>query len=255
MRVLLLFGDEIDRNSLIESGKYLRDSFGFQLFPFYVRDIKRSEMIPYTPDGMTVDDASALNIEQWEGFEDEEIETISSLLKARGVKEELKTEVGLVPEVVREAMKEMDLLLAGKGEMLSDNQISFLKQLYKPIILVGKKRVYFDRIMIANDDGTRVNRSCFAFMNMFPEVQDFTAVTIDVELEENHLERYLRTRGKNVQKIFITGEGEEKFRENYPQEFSLVITGNLKRSYLLEKLIKKRGVGLVENSQVSTFIG
>lgn len=255
MRALLLFGDEIDRNSLIESGKYLRDNYGFKLLPLYVRDIKRNEIIPYSPDGMILDDMSTITADQWEGFEAEEIEQIGSLLRARGVQEELKTDIGLVPDVVKEAMKEADLLLVGKGEVLSDNQLSFLKELYKPIILVGKKRICFDSIMIANDDGTRVNRSCFAFMNMFPEIRDFTAVTIDVELEENHLVRYLKSREKDVQKIFITEEGEDKFHESYPQEFSLVITGNLKRSYLLEKLIKKRGVSLVENYEASTFIG
>ncbi|MGL5949828.1 MAG: hypothetical protein ACRCZH_00240, partial [Cetobacterium sp.] len=70
MKALLLFGDELDRKALLESGKYLRDNFGFELVPLYIRDIKRSEAVPYAPDGMILDDMSSVTIEQWKLFED-----------------------------------------------------------------------------------------------------------------------------------------------------------------------------------------
>lgn len=255
MRALLWFGDEIDRNSLIESGKYLRDNYGFELCPFYIRDIKRAEMIPYTGNGVILDDTASLTVDQWEEFQSEEIADLQKLLRAHGVSETLSVGIGLVPDVVSETMKEKDILLFGKGEVLTDNQITILKKLFKPAILVGKKPITFDRIMVANDDGTRINRSCFTFMNMFSQVENFTSVTINLEIEDNHLIRYLKSRGKTVETLFIPEKTEKDFKKDYPEDFSLIITGKLKRSYFLEKIIKKRGISLIENFEISTFIG
>jgi hypothetical protein len=255
MKAVLLFGDEIDRNALIESGLYLKENYGFKIQPYYISDIKKSEMIPYTGTGVIIDDTSSLTLNQWEEFQSDEIRALKTLLIKKGISEKLEVSIGIIPDIVNDIMKENDLLLFGKGEVLSDNQITMLKNLFKPIILVGNKTIKFEKIMIANDDGMRVNKSCYNFMNLFTDVEKFTTVTLGLELDENHLLNYLKSRNKNVENIFIKSTEEKKFKEEYTNEFSLVITGKIKRSYFFEKIIKKKGIALIENPDSAVFIG
>ena len=255
MKAILLFGDEIDRNSLIESGLYLKENYGFEIYPYYINDIKKSEMIPYTGTGVIIDDTSSLTMNQWVEFQNEEIADLQNLLIKKGILKKLEIGIGIIPDMVNDIMKENDLLLMGKGEVLSDNQITMLKNLFKPIILVGNKTISFEKIMVANDDGTRINKSCYNFMNLFPNAINFVTVTLGIELEENHLFKYLKAREKNVENLFIKTVEEKKFREEYSNEFSIVITGKIKRSYFFEKIIKKKGISLIENPESAVFIG
>ncbi len=55
-----------------------------------------------------------------------------------------------------------------------------------------------DKVIIANDDGVKVNRSCYQFTNLFPEVKEFTSFVINKEIEENHLIAYLEGKEKTI---------------------------------------------------------
>ena len=53
-----------------------------------------------------------------------------------------------------------------------------------------------EKVIIANDDGVKINRSCYQFTNLFPEVKEFTSFVINKEIEENHLIGYLKVKKK-----------------------------------------------------------
>ena len=143
----------------------------------------------------------------------------------------------------------------GKNDILTEREINLLKANYKSILLIGEKPLQaIENVLIGNDNGVKVNRSCTHFMNLFPEVKRFSSFVINKEIEENMLVEYLVGHEKDV-------EHEEIITNNYEDvikrinEADLFIMGNLSKSYLFEKVIGKNGIKLLEKGKVPIFIG
>ena len=253
-RALVLFGNEIERENLINSAIYLQKEFGFKIYPLYIKDMAREKLMA-TTDGLMVAGRAPFMVQGWDDIERGEIESIKNLLKAKNVNTELKVDIGLVPEIVTEHMKRCDLLIMGRNDILTENEVNILKGNYKSILLIGEKPLSsMQNILIGNDNGVKVNRSCYHFMTTFPEINNFSSFVINKEIEENILVEYLKEHGKNIVHEELTTNNYEEVLKKV-DEADLFIMGNLSRSYFFEKIIGKNGIKLLEKGKAPIFIG
>ena len=253
-RALVLFGNEIERENLINSAIYLQKEFGFKIYPLYIKDMAREKLMA-TTDGLMVAGRAPFMVQGWDDIERGEIESIKNLLKAKNVDTELKVDIGLVPEIVTEHMKRCDLLIMGRNDILTENEVNILKGNYKSILLIGEKPLSsMQNILIGNDNGVKVNRSCYHFMTTFPEINNFSSFVINKEIEENILVEYLKEHGKNIVHEELTTNNYEEVLKKV-DEADLFIMGNLSRSYFFEKIIGKNGIKLLEKGKAPIFIG
>lgn len=254
-KALVLFGNEENTENLIQSCLYLRDSMGYQLSGIFISDIRSETIIPQGFDGMIYDSNRSLMTEEWVNFEQEEIDTLVKKLKQDKAAIEISHEIGIVGETIREKMKTFDILVLGKGEIASDALIEILKNNYKHMIIVGEQKLDFSKIYIANDDGVKVNRSVFSFLGVFPETESFTSVFIKDPDEKNLLNEYLTDKGKKLELVSLS-EKEDVIRYfSDPEKKGIMIMGNLSRAYFLERITKRAGLKLLEESKLGIFIG
>lgn len=254
-KALLLFGNEMERENLVDSAVYLQNSLGFKIIPLYIKDMSRDKIIAASTDGMMMSGRSPFIMQGWADMEKEEIEGAEKLLKEKGIPATLEVDIGLVAEIVTEKMKECDVLLVGKNETITEKIVNILKGNYKSIIFIGEKALTkMDKVVIANDDGVKINRSCYQFTNIFPEVKEFDAFSINKELEENILVKYLQDKEKIVNyEVLNTADYNEVLEKIDSYDF--FVMGNLSRSYFFEKIIGKNGIKLLEKTKTPIFIG
>lgn len=253
-KALVLFGNEIEREALIDSAIYLKKNLGFKLETLYIRDIAR-EKVMTTPDGLVMAGRVPLLYQGWNEVEKAEIESIKKCIQDKGLDEELVIDIGAVDDVVTEHMKTCDILIVGKNNTLGDREIDLLKANYKTMLLIGKKPLTsMDKVFIGNDNGVKVNRSCYHFIHLFSEITKFHSVTINQNIEENTLIEYMKQNNKEICHSKLDVADYETILEKISQA-DLFIMGNLSRSYFLEKIVGKNGVKLLEKGVSPIFIG
>lgn len=253
-RALVLFGSEIERENLIDSAIYLEKEFGFKIYPLYIKDMSREKLIT-TTDSFMVAGRSPFVVHSWDEIEKGEIESIQKLLKEKNVQSELIIDIGVVPEVVTEHMKRCDILIMGRNDILNENEVNILKGNYKSIFLIGEKPLTsMKNILIGNDNGVKINRSCYHFINIFPDIKEFSSFVINKEIDENILVEYLTEHGKIIKHEELTTNNYEEVLEKVDKA-DLFIMGNLSRSYFFEKIVGKNGIKLIEKGKAPIFIG
>ena len=253
-RALVLFGNEIERGNLAESAAFLEKRLGFKIYPLYVKDIAREKLMSAT-DGLMLAGRTPFISNGWEEIEKVEIEGIEEVLKEKKIVAELTVDIGDIAEVVTEHMKRCDLLVMGKNDILTEREINILKGNYKSILLIGEKPlISMENIVIGNDNGVKVNRSCNHFMSLFPEIKKFSSFVINKETEENMLVEYLVGHEKEVIHEELTTNNYEDVLKRV-DEADLFIMGNLSRSYFFEKIVGKNGIKLLEKGKAPIFVG
>ncbi|MGF6907209.1 hypothetical protein [Fusobacterium sp. PH5-44] len=254
-KALLLFGNEIDREKLVESALYLQNYHSFEIIPLYIKDISRDKVISTSGDGLLIGGRTPILSQGWEEIEKAGIDSIKKILDEKEIKHHLIVDIGIVSEIITEKMKSCDLLIMGKNEVFNEKTISILKGNYKSIIFIGDKALTsMSNVVIANDDGVKINRSCYHYTMIFPEIKNFTSLGINIDLEDNQLKSYLQSKEKNVtHKEIKTDSYDDVIKE--VNEYDLLIMGNLSRSYFFEKIIGKNGIKLLEKSKSPIFIG
>ena len=254
-RLLLLFSCEMDREDLIESAVFLKEKFQFDILPLYIRDIRRDEVVPMSVEGMVLDPGNDLMVEQWKDFEDMELSKIRNSLFKKGINNKLEVQVGMVPEIVKDYMKECDLLLLGKGEIITENLIAILKDLYKPMLLINDRPLSLEQVAIATDDGVKINKSVSNFLKIFSGIEKYLMLSWNYDSEENRLLNYLKYKEKNVTVIDYSGDKGKVDFYNKVREVDLLIMGNLSRSYFFEIITRRKGLNILENAETAIFIG
>ena len=255
-KVLVVFGESSEKNVLIDSAIFFKEKFGYEIIPLYIRDVRRDEIIPATMDGMIVNLSNNSFTQERDALEEEEVSHLREKLKIREIDSELNIEFGFPWDIIKEYMKNADLLMFEKGEALSEAAITVLKNHFKPIIMVGSTAIKsFDKIGISSDDGVKINKSMFSFLNDFPDTNNFTMLTLQYEIEDNTLLKYLTGKGKSVEWKNFDGENAKVDYLNEVNNLDLLIMGNLSRGYFFEKITGKKGLNIMENSQTSIFIG
>lgn len=254
-KALILFGNETNTENLIKSAIYLKEKFNFSLSGLYIDDIRSDSVMAQGIDGAIYDTTRTIMSEELIKFKQEEVEKINKDLKKLKLDFKINLEIGITEEILREAMKDQDILLIGRGETLSNLLIEALKENYKSVLIIGEKQLDFSKIYVANDDGIKINKSCYQFFNLFPQEKEFNVVEVNNLLEENILLKYLKDKEKLCYEIKVTDK-ESLIKYFSKEEMKgLLIMGNLSRTYFLEKLTGKKGFKILENSKLSVFIG
>jgi len=254
-RMLVLFGNEENTENLIKNSIYLRDKFNYKLSGLFISNIKAEAAIGAGVDGLNYDNSAKFMLaEEWINFEKEEVERVKKQLAEEKVDCTFSHEIGTVEEVISDYMKSFDVLVIGRGGMISDNLISVLKANYKGVFIIGSDLVDFSTLYIANDDGVKVNRTLYNFMNIFPELKEFTSVRIN-NGEENLLMKYLTEKEKKVHDKIEPNKDEVVHYLGHETTKGLLLMGNLSKSYFLERVTRKTGLKILENTKMTIFIG
>lgn len=251
-RVLVVFELESDINKILKSGIYLKECFGFELIPLYIKDIKRTAITSPIGQGMAINCNETYLLQQDE-LENEKINQIKKALKDRNIENELICEFGFRWDIIKEYLKETDILMFEKERTITEKTLTILKNSYKPIIMVGEKALNsLDNIAISSDDGAKINKSAFEFLNIFSNIKRFILFTIGVK--ENRLLKYLESKGKEITHINFEGkQAEEEYFEKI-KDMDLVVMGNLSRSYLFEKITGRKGITIMEKLNMAVFL-
>ncbi|MGL5053338.1 MAG: hypothetical protein ACRC5W_07080 [Cetobacterium sp.] len=255
-KVLVIFEEESKKNILIDSALFFKDKFGYEIVPLYIKDIRREEIIPATMDGMILNFNNDPFSEEANSLEEMKMKKIQEKIKDKGIDSTLNVESGFPWDIIKEYMKTTDLLILEKRLTLSDTALMILKNHFKPIIMIGEKAITsFDKIGISSDDGTKIHKSMFSFINIFPEINYFSMFTLRYKIEKNLLMKYLEDKEKKIKYENFDGDIA---KDRYLQEVNkldLLIMGNLNSNYFVEKIIGKKGLSIMEKSKVSIFIG
>ncbi|QNM14805.1 MULTISPECIES: hypothetical protein [Fusobacterium] len=254
-KALVLFGNEIERDALIDTVIYLKRSLGFKIEALYVRDVDR-EKIMTTPDGLIMAGRVPLMLQGWDAVEQAEMDSLKKCFKDKGLEEELVCDIGNIVDVVTDHMKTCDMLVIGKNDILGEREINILKGNYKTMLLIGDRPLQkMEKIYIGNDDGVKVNRSCYHFIHLFPEITEFHSFVINRDKQDkNQLIEYMEQNGK---KVYHGELNHNKYEDVLAKvdEADIFIMGNLSRNYFLEKIVGKNGVKLLEKGKAPIFIG
>lgn len=252
-KILVLFGNDICESPLVKSAVFFKEKLGYEIVPLYVQDTRENIG---TMNGIVVNINNSFLLDEKRLVEDNELKQLHKKLKLEGINNPLEIRQGFSWDIIKEKMKECDILMFEKGSFFSENTIEMLKNQFKPIILVGKSPIRaFKYIGISSDDGVKVNKSCYNFMNLFPEEKKFKMFMYNHKTEENKLLNYLESKGRDVK---VVNYDADTSKDDYIKELNrmdIVIMGNLSRSYLFSKIIGKKGIYIMENTDISLFIG
>lgn len=254
--VLLVLGNGYNRKNLIESAIYLRDNLGFEIRPIHVRDVRKKEFLPNAIDGIMLEPMIAGVNKEWTEYEDKEILKIQNLLIDNGINNNLEVKYGITPEVVIQELKKSDILLIEKEEKFTEDLIILMKKFFKPIIVVRDKPLKLEKISIANDDGTKVNKSFQRFSNIFNDINEINSLKLTENLfeeDENYLESFILNKNLKLNSKSFKKSDINLFVEECNKS-DILIMGNLSNSYLFEKITKKIGIKIMEAVETTLFI-
>ena len=255
-RILILFGNELDKNNLLKTGQHLKEKYGAEVYGLYIRDIRKYEVLPPTVEGLVVDNSANFLIREWEKSENTQVEELKKIFKNYFPVEHLLVEEGITQEIVQEKLLGFDLVIIQKSKTITANQKDLLRHHYKPILLIPENNnLKVEKVMIANDKGERVNKSIFAFLNMFNKLDNFTSIAINLEDEtDTEFSRYMERAGKTLNILELEGKPIDIISEK-SKEFDILIMGDLKHSFLLERLTGNTGLKLLEKIDIPIYIG
>jgi hypothetical protein len=255
-RILILFGNELDKNNLLKTGQRLKEKYGTEVYGLYIRDIRKYEVLPPTVDGLVVDNSANLLIKEWERSENIQVEDLQKIFKNYFPVKNLLIEEGITQEIVQEKMLGFDLIIVEKSKTITSNQKDLLRHHYKPVLLIPENNsLKIEKVMIANDKSERVNKSIFNFLNMFEKLNDFTSIAVNLDDEtDDEFSKYMEIAGKTLNILEFDGKPIDIISEK-SKEFDILVMGDLKHSFLLERLAGNTGLKLLENIDIPIYVG
>lgn len=255
-RILILFGNEVDKNNLLKTGLHLKEKYGTEVYGLYIRDVRKYEVLPPTVDGLVVDNSANLLIKEWEKSENIQVEELQKIFKNYFPVKNLLIEEGITQEILQEKMLGFDLVITEKSKTITSNQKELFRHHYKPILLIPENNnLKVEKVMIANDKSERVNKSIFNFLNMFEKLNDFTSVAINLSDEsDDEFSKYMEIAGKKLNILEFDGKPIDIISEK-SKGFDILIMGDLKHSFLLERIAGNTGLKLLENIDIPIYVG
>ena len=203
-----------------------------------------------------MDNSANFLIREWEKSENIQVEELKKVFKNYFPMEHLLIEEGITQEIVQEKLLGFDLVIVEKSKTITANQKELLRHHYKPILLISENNnLKVEKVMIANDKSERVNKSIFAFLNMFHKLNDFTSVAVNLEDEtDSEFSKYMEIAGKTLNTLELEGKPIDVISEK-SKEFDVLIMGDLKYSFFLERLTGNTGLKLLEDIDIPIYIG
>lgn len=252
-KFLVVFGNGCYDRNLLKTAKFLQERFECTVSYLFIRDIMKEERMAVGLENVYSTKAGS-NFQTILNIENKRLLDIKNLFKEYDIKDEIQVANGIFAEIVNENMKLNDMLLLDKDISLNDGIVAVLKNRYKPIILISDKAITcFDKICISNDDGIKINRSCYEFMQNFPKIENFTSILIENNREKTgDLVKYMRAKGKNLDEVEVKNIDSALEIMN---QADITVMGTLSSSFFIEKIIGKNGLKLLEKIESALFIG
>lgn len=248
--VLLKNGNNLDL--ILKSYINLKNRFDFEIVPVYIRDIAYKIPISET----VLNSGGAAEI--LNGIEDEFINQIHDYFRIYKIEAELliQSEVGV--DEVKTLLKTADLLMLEQSIYLGDLFLELLKIAYRPIIILRNSPINLESISIVSNDGVKVNKSVYNFLNLFPhlEIKNIPILSWNCDYKKHYLVDLIKSKGLLCDVINFDSK-DDTIKDFYfaLNKFNLVIMGNLSRSFFFEKITNRTGLNLLENLNTSLFIG
>lgn len=254
-RVLVFFENENDSEYLLRYSQGFSKRFGVELHGLYIKDLRKYEVVPPMVEGLVVDSASSYVMKEWEELEKNRLKGIKDKFRDVFSTNRFFYEEGITSDILLEKMKSYDLLIVAKGDILSSNIKTILKVHTKPVILVPNIEEYkFDSVMFADDKGIRANESLFRFINLFDDIKEYTSLSLNLEeYNDFEMKEYAEAIGVNIDFIYENGDFDKVFRSEL-DKFHMLIMGNLRYNFMLEKITGKIGVKILEGIKLPIFI-
>lgn len=250
-KLLFLLTDEHEINIASKFSKALKNKFGYiDTHAVYVKDIMKYELFPTSIDGITIHNSTAILVNEYKNLETSIYENLKKT--AFGNFDKVYSVEGETVEVIMEELKAYDGLIVVKNDELSYGMQEILKITYKPLIILSKedKEYNFEKILMLNDGGVKVNRSIFAYFNLFGE-RNIDVLRVNVEDRNRLTERF----GNICNIIDKTGDNEHSIIEEFSKTYDMIVMGGLSYSFLLERLTGQTGLKIIESSKNPIFIG
>lgn len=251
-RFLFLLTNEDEIDEIIKFSKALGEKYqNIEKDVVYVKDLVKYDVFPLTIQGLGVNANTHLILEEYLEIENRKFEEYKEKLLPHFRK--VYYVEGEIIEATLEELKAYDLIVIckNKQEQISDNLSSLLKKNYKPLIILSntEKEYNFDKILMLNDGGYRVNSSVYQYFNTFG-VKDIDVLRVNIEDKNRLTERF----GTTCNIMDKTGDETEIILSMAPN-YDMLIMGELKFSLLFEKLTGRVGVKVIENTKTPIFMG
>lgn len=252
-RILIAFENLGESESLIRYSQIFQEKFDVEVVGIYIKDIRKYEVVPPMAEGIIIDSSNGFAMKEWEAVEEKKAEEIKTKYRESYPSGKFIIEDGIGLEKISEKMRAFDMLIISKGEYINSNLKTILKFHTKPIILVPNKIFNkFEKPLFLDDNGIRANSSLMTFVNNFNEIYNFDSLTFGKEepLDEL-LKEYLEIKNIQINRKFEEVIGNIK---EYEEKYDMLIMGNLRYNFLVERLTGKFGVKILENSSIPIFI-
>ena len=163
---------------------------------------------------------------------------------------------GYSEEVVLSQLRTFDMLVLAKSPFLNRDVKALLSIHHKPILMVPEKESYaMENILFTDDERSASNRAFFSFLTLFDNIKSFKALGVNIAKNTfQDLTPYLEKVGKSIDYHFLEGHPDELILE-YSRNFDCLIMGDLKHSFLVERIGGKTGLKILENAGIPVFIG
>lgn len=254
-RVLVYFSAEEEVEYLINFVDVLKEKYeNIEIAGIYVKDVSKYDVIPPMVEGLVIDSTNNYILSEWNELEKKREEKIRKIFLSK-VKGEFYSKEENASDVLLEEMKLYDILIFAKEIYLKNEIKNIFKLHHKPIIAVPKLGHYnFEKVLVADDNGLNINKSFFEFIKLFDDIKEFTALSINCDNEaKKDLNVYLNKIGKKIEYKEEIGN-EVEILKDYAYESDILIIGNLRYSFILEKLTGKVGVKIIEKINKPIFL-
>ena len=260
-RILVAFVEEKDVEYLTKYAKMIKESYpDADIVGMFIHSVVDKDEFK---EFMAADDLYRLKIKNI----DKEYQRITQSEKERSERIE-KTFLSIMKDanfynmigdsskILLEELKFFDLAILAKSDELTHEEKVLLNTHHKPVILVPKLEKYsLEKVMLADDQQIKSNKALFNFMEIFSNVAEFAAVTVNgnKKIDEEDLNLYMNKAGKNFKRESTSGEVHESILK-YSKDYDLIIMGDLKHSIMLEKAIREPGLKIIESAKKPVFI-
>jgi hypothetical protein len=254
-RILINFYGEDEVKDLCKFTAQLSSKYRAEVSGIYVKDMREYELMPTAVEGIVIEGVSNNIIKECEEAEKLKAEKVEKKFREFFPDSKFIIDDCIGTDIVLQNMRGYDLLVLYKGNGITSEIKSILKSRYKPVILVPENiEDGFKNILFADDNSENSNKSFFSFANIFGE--NFTYNIINVNLEEKSIGviDYMEYAGIKRNIVEKNGDEFEEIKSEFEKN-DLMIMGNLKYFYMIEKIIGKTGVKLLEHSTIPIFIG
>ncbi len=252
-RVLFCVSKKEEINAAFNFSLALKKRFEeVQTCLLYVKDISKYEMFQNTISSYNMNTAASIVMGEYKGIENCFYEEIKE--KAKDHFDKVYSVSGEPLEVITEEMKAYDLLVTvrDKGEYLSSALTDVIRSHYKPLIVINEEQnqFNFDKILMLNDGGYKVNKSVFSYFNIFGE-QNIDVLRVNVEDKDRLSERF----GDICKLIHENGDNPVEIISRYTPDYDMILMGGLNYPVFFERLTGQTGLKIIESSNKPIFIG